>query len=65
MHSNNVEASLQLYRLFDVCWKLQNKISMVIAKMETDSDFIYWGSEVGGIEYSILRIEHILENIRI
>lgn len=65
MHNNNIEASLQLYKLSDVCKDIQNKIWIVIEKMEIDYDFIYSWSEIKNIENSIERLEYILDNIRI
>ena len=65
MHNNNIEASLQLYKLSDVCKDIQNKIWLVIEKMEIDYNFIYSWSEIKNIENSIERLEYILDNIRI
>lgn len=65
MHNNNIEASLQLYKLSDVCKDIQNKIWIVIEKMEIDYNFIYSWSEIKSIENSIERLEYILDNIRI
>lgn len=65
MHNNNIEASLQLYKLSDVCKDIQNKIWIVIEKMEIDYNFIYSWSEIKNIENSIERLEYILDNIRI